>query len=216
MSDSMKTFVFALVLSLICSSMLAGVSTVCQPRYVENKELERKTKTLSVLGFEVGEKDPAEKINALYRDSIQEVSVKDQAGEERFRAYVYRDKTSGQVKGMAFPVHGKGLWGPIHGMAAVSGDERTILGVRFFDHEETPGLGAEIGQVWFQKQFEGRPVLDENGKVAIHVVMPKAAKTPYEIDGISGATITGRGITELMQRELRDFLEYYKPEGAGQ
>lgn len=199
----MKTFAFALAMSLICSILLAGVSHFWQPLYQENQALERKSQTLSVLGLEVPE--DREATLKKYDQLVEET----EAGNKP--AYLYRDPESGQVKAVAFPVDGKGLWGPIRGMAALSGDLKTIQGVRFFDQQETPGLGAEISKDWFQEQFEGKPATGPDGKVQIEVVGANAADSPYEVDGISGATITGDGVTELMQRELARFLENYKP-----
>ncbi|MFP4380323.1 MAG: FMN-binding protein [Candidatus Sumerlaeia bacterium] len=216
MSDSMKTFVFALILSLVCSSLLAVVSAICQPRYKQNQILETKTKTLSVLGMDVDGSTPVEKINELYSNNVRETTVTNDAGEEITRAFLYVDKESGEFEGVAFPVVGKGLWGTIRGMAALNSDLKTIRGVRFFDHSETPGLGAEISQDWFQEQWEGKPAVNEEGKVTIHIVGPNQADEPDEIDGISGATLTGNGVNEMMQREIRVFLENFSADMAMQ
>ena len=157
MSDTMRTFVFALVLSLVCSTLLAVVSGHCQPRYEQNKLLERKTKTLSVLGIETPEEAKADRINGLYGENI--VEKKDAEGS--VLAYEYRDKDADKLVGVAFPIRGKGLWGPIGGMMALEGDRATIRGIRFFEHQETPGLGAEIEKDWFQDQFKGKKAIDE-------------------------------------------------------
>ena len=122
-------------------------------------------------------------------------------------AAVSVDPETGRELATVFPVRGKGLWGPIGGMVAIDSDWKTIRGVRFFDHVETPGLGAEIGTDWFQDQFVGKRAVDDEGVVRIRVVEPGAAEGLYEVDGISGATITGDGVTELLQREITTMLK---------
>lgn len=210
----MKTFVFALVLSLICSGILAVVSQVCQPRYVQNKELERKVKTLSVLGFDVSMDTEAETINQIYEKNIEERDVTNETGEAIMTAYVYQEADTGAFQGVAFPVSGKGLWGPIRGMVSLAPSLEKFRGVRFFDHQETPGLGAEIEKAWFQEQFVDRPLLNEQGEIALQIVTPGTADGPYEIDGISGATITGNGVHALLKKDIRRFLDHYNGPGA--
>ena len=137
MSDTMKTFLFALVLSLVCSSILAAVSHFWQPRYLANKQLERKAQTLSVLGVDIGKKPTRAEINDLYEKNVIATEVKDDSGKVIMPAYLYKDQQSGELKAVAFPVEGKGLWGPIKGMVALKADLKTILGVRFIENEAT-------------------------------------------------------------------------------
>jgi Na+-transporting NADH:ubiquinone oxidoreductase subunit C len=205
MSERMKTFLFALSLSVVCSVLLGLVSQTCRPLADRNRRNERKVKTLNVLGIIVPEGATADAVETLYASKITQATD----AEGRVIAHIFKNPDTGVVEGLAFPVRGKGLWGPIGGMVALESDLKTILGVRFFDHQETPGLGAEIETDWFQNQFVGKQAVDERGQVLVEVVSPGSAEGPYQVDGISGATITGDGVTELMQRGIKEFLKDY-------
>ena len=107
-----------------------------------------------------------------------------------------------------FPMRGKGLWGPIWGYIALQSDFNTVYGA-FFDHkEETPGLGAEINQAWFQKDFIGKKLYDKNGDfTSIQVVKGGAPESDvHGVDAVSGGTITSKGV----QAMLYDCLSSYE------
>ncbi len=109
-----------------------------------------------------------------------------------------------------FPVRGKGLWGPIWGYVALEDDLNTIYGVTFDHKGETPGLGAQITKEWFQKQFVGKKIFDENGNfVSIAVVKGGAPdNAPHAVDAISGATITSRGVQNMLKTSLSSYLNF--------
>lgn len=104
---------------------------------------------------------------------------------------------------------GKGLWDAIWGNIALQDDLSTIAGVAFDHKAETPGLGAEIkDNDGFKKQFIGKKIYSDNGEYKSIFVRKGGAKDPvHEVDGISGATITADGVTEMLQRGLA----YYEP-----
>lgn len=107
-----------------------------------------------------------------------------------------------------FPVRGKGLWGPIWGYVSFESDMNTIYGAVFDHKSETPGLGAEIKQEWFESSFEGKKIFAENGEFkSVEVVKAgKAAPSQYNVDAISGGTITSKGLEAM----LYDCLGSYK------
>lgn len=109
-----------------------------------------------------------------------------------------------------FPVYGKGLWGPIWGYVALEDDLNTIYGVTFDHKGETPGLGAQITKEWFQKQFVGKKIFDENGNfVSIAVVKGGAPQNaPHAVDAISGATITSRGVENMLKTSLSSYINF--------
>lgn len=120
--------------------------------------------------------------------------------------YVYKD---GAEKYYILSVTGKGLWDVIWGNIAFEEDLKTIAGVDFDHKGETPGLGAEIkdNAAW-KKQFIGKTIYDVEGKYTSVEVIKGGAKVPeYQVDGISGATITADGVGEMMKRGLK----YYQP-----
>ncbi len=122
---------------------------------------------------------------------------------------IYVDKKDGIVNGYAIPISGKGLWSTLYGYFAIEPDGVTAKGITFYAHKETPGLGGEVEKPWFQNNFVGKRFIDEDGNlVGIKVIKGKADPgSLYEVDGISGATITSKGLESF----LVDDLEKYEP-----
>ena len=90
----------------------------------------------------------------------------------------------------------------MHGYLAVAGDGMTVRGLRFFEHAETPGLGDQIDDVEWRAQWAGKQIYGTNGLPRIEVVrgfVQPGDDAPYQVDGISGATFTGRGVTNLIR-----------------
>jgi Na+-transporting NADH:ubiquinone oxidoreductase subunit C len=110
------------------------------------------------------------------------------------------------------PINTRGLWGKIFGYLAIERDGSTVAGFTVYKHSETPGLGGEIEKEWFQKNFEGKNILDRAGElVSISIAkgeipesIPKEKRLNY-VDGISGATLTGKFLTAGLKEVL---LEY--------
>lgn len=99
------------------------------------------------------------------------------------------------------PVEGKGLWSTLYGFLALAPDGNTIKGLTFYEHAETPGLGGEIDNPRWKALWPGRKVLDKNNKLAIKVVKGTAGSVeedPHHVDGLSGATLTSRGVSEAL------------------
>lgn len=126
-------------------------------------------------------------------------------------AVVYLIKDDSSLRGIIVPVYGYGLWSTMYGYLALEADANTIIGLRFYEHGETPGLGAEIDDPSWQAQWRGKKIYDESGEPVIEVVKGSltgwAAAAPravHQIDGISGATMTGRGVTNLLRFWLGD------------
>jgi Na+-transporting NADH:ubiquinone oxidoreductase subunit C len=113
------------------------------------------------------------------------------------------------------PVLGRGLWGPLWGYVALKDDFNTIAGV-VFDHQgETPGLGAEISEYWFQDRFIGKKIFDNDGKfVSVSVVKGGVANSyiPKEhgVDALSGSTITSDGLSDMIKQSLANYVQYFK------
>jgi len=115
---------------------------------------------------------------------------------------------AGQLKMVILPIRGPGLWSTLWGYIAVAKDGNTIEGITFYEHGETPGLGGEVDNRSWKAQWPGRKIYDgtfEN--VEIHVRKGKAGAVdvaPYEVDGLSGATITSNGVTNTLRFWLGD------------
>jgi Na+-transporting NADH:ubiquinone oxidoreductase subunit C len=107
---------------------------------------------------------------------------------------------------VAVDVVGPGLWGPIRGFVSLEPDWNTIRGVTFHDHQETPGLGAEISGESFREQFRGKRLFADDGTPGLRVVT-SSAQGPLEVDGISGATITCDRVADLMRNLAKQISE---------
>ena len=115
--------------------------------------------------------------------------------------YEVRD-ASNELEMVVLPVEGLGLWGTLFGFVALEGDVRTIRGLTFYEHKETPGLGGEVDNPRWKALWTGRLAFDETWTPAITVVKGQAgsvADDPYAVDGLSGATMTSRGVTNLLR-----------------
>lgn len=108
----------------------------------------------------------------------------------------------GEIEMVVVPVEGYGLWSTLLGFMALDADTRTVRGLAFYDHKETPGLGGEVDNPRWKALWPGRLALDEGFQPKIEVIKGAAgpaADDPYRVDGLSGATITSRGVTNMMQ-----------------
>lgn len=107
---------------------------------------------------------------------------------------------STKIQQVVLPVFGKGLWGTLYGYLAVKSDLETIQGITFYQHKETPGLGGEVDNPRWKAQWEGRKLYDADGDPASLVYKgPAPSDNPFAVDGLSGATITSRGVTNLIR-----------------
>ena len=129
---------------------------------------------------------------------------------------VYIRKDGDKDGAYALPVYGVGLWGPISGYIALDPQGREISGVTFFAPKETPGLGAEITKDKFKTQWVGKKVTGKGGATqTVHVVKGQAKvicpnDVEHCVDGVSGATITSRGVDAMVEQALSFYDPYLK------
>lgn len=117
------------------------------------------------------------------------------------RVAVYEVLDGGEPVRVLLPIDGQGLYGPMRGFIALERDGRTVAGLVFHDQGETPGLGGEVANPRWRALWPGRQATDEAGAVRIEVVKGRAgppAQDPYRVDGLTGATITGRAVTDIL------------------
>ena len=128
-------------------------------------------------------------------------------------ALVYHVKgANNEVDQLILPIEGKGLWSTLYGYLALADDAQTIKGITFYEHAETPGLGGEVDNPGWKAKWPGRKVYSPDGEVAIQVIKGTAgpaSDAPYAVDGLSGATITGNGVTYTLEFWLGD--DGFKP-----
>jgi len=136
---------------------------------------------------------------------------------------VYLVMDGGRLQQVILPVHGKGLWSTMYGFIALGADLTTVTGFAFYEHGETPGLGGEIDNPAWKKQWPGKKIYDEAGRPRIEVlkglVDQGSANAVHQVDGLAGATLTARGVGSLLRYWLgadgyQPFLETLKQEGV--
>ncbi|WP_372873514.1 Na(+)-translocating NADH-quinone reductase subunit C [Pseudomonas sp.] len=142
-------------------------------------------------------KDP--KLSSVLKSSEDIAGIKRQ---ERFST-VYMVEKEGQVETLILPVRGYGLWSTLHGFIAVKGDLNTVVGMGFYQHGETPGLGGEVDNPKWKGQWPGKTLFDEDGKLAVQIVKggvdPQSPKAEHQVDGLAGATLTSKGVDNLLK-----------------
>ncbi len=114
-------------------------------------------------------------------------------------ALVYEVIEDGKVSSIILPVEGKGLWSTLYGFLALDDDTRTINGLTFYQHAETPGLGGEVDNPRWKAKWVGKKAFDDQWEPAVAVVKGTSRDPEYGVDGLSGATLTSRGVTNLVQ-----------------
>jgi len=202
-----KVFLVSFVLCAVCSILVSVSAVLLKPLQMANKELDIKKNLLVSAGLvEAGA--PKEKILSGF-EKIEQVPVKTSKGERT----VYIAKDNGRITHYIFPVEGKGLWSTMYGFLALSPDFKTVLGMGFYDHGETPGLGGEITNPKWLASFNGKSAYDDNMNPKLQVIKgqadPASESAKYQIDGLSGATLTTKGVDKLISFWLSD--EGYLP-----
>ena len=142
-------------------------------------------------------KDP--KLSSVLKGSDDIAGIKRQ---ERFST-VYMVEKDGQVETLILPVRGYGLWSTLHGFIAVKGDLNTVVGMGFYQHGETPGLGGEVDNPKWKGQWPGKTLFDDNGELAVQIVKggvdPQSPQAVHQVDGLAGATLTSVGVDNLLK-----------------
>lgn len=238
MSEQLKIIRFATVVCLICSILLAVVSSVLAPRQEANKKNDIKTKVLQVFGVTDSDgaaiKDAAE-IEKVFSEQIagivldangkiiegkkvseltaSEINNRDkESGLKRFYPlYIYTGADSKKL--YAIHVSGKGLWSTIKGYMALEDDLSTIFGIVFYENAETPGLGAEVEKPFFQDQFKGKKWLDNGVVNEFKIIKPGGELNDHTVDGITAATMTCNGVEVFLNDDFEVYNKYFTQEG---
>jgi len=117
-------------------------------------------------------------------------------------APVYLVHAGGRLATVVLPVHGYGLWSTLYGFLALRGDGHTVLGLQFYEHAETPGLGAAVDSPQWRAQWAGKQAYGPQGEPWLEVIKGRVTAGPdanHQVDGLAGATLTSRGVTNLLQ-----------------
>ena len=236
--SKLYSVVFVLIITVFWGFVLSFAATSLREPQQANEKLNMRTNILLAVGLVDRDNDlGADELNSIYDESVQSFLV-DHEGkviegstaegvdlEEElenpdpgtWRLPVFVVTEGGRASVYAIPVFGKGLWSTLYGYLALSDDLDTVQGITFYKHGETAGLGAEIEQAWFQDNFVGKKIFDGSELRSIEVVKGKVgdvysnpADHTYAVDGISGASMTGRGVTDLLDEKLNIYGPYIR------
>ncbi len=222
------TFGFALILVVVVGALLSITATSLKPMQAKNVSLEKKQNILKSIGVDVSREEAdvqypnyIKKELVISNGQVQEgtkafdVDMAKQVKEtpEDRLAPLYMAEKDG-VSYYIVPVRGKGLWGPIWGYISLGEDANTIVGA-IFDHKtETPGLGAEINTADFMNQFKDKKILDAQGNLVSIEVRKGDASGDYQVDGISGGTITSVGVQDMLADCLKSYVDFLEESTA--
>lgn len=200
---------YSCVMVVIVAFLLAFVSSTLKERQDVNVALDKKKQILAALNIrDLGDSEAEAKYNEVVLDTENnKQAFKLNSGDYKAGNYkVYECQVNGEKK-YVVPVYGMGLWGAIWGYVAVNADGNTVYGAYFNHDSETAGLGAEIkdSKAW-QDKFIGKKIYSSDGNPALKVVKSSELKNPEsEVDGITGATLTSNGVSDMLQDGFKKY-----------
>ncbi len=229
------TITVALVLCIVCSVIVSAAAVMLKPAQVANKQLDFKRNILAAAGlldsqksveeqfsqittrlvslesgtftdgdpdgFDplVAAKDPSQSRSLSSDEDLAKISRLEEVSE------VYLVEKDGSIDKVILPIRGYGLWSTLYGFLALEADMKTVVGIGFYQHGETPGLGGEVDNPSWKAGWIGKEMFDSNGDVAVNLIKGKAPEdSDHEIDGLSGATLTSKGVSNLVRFWLSD------------
>ena len=227
----MNKLIIPLIACIACAIIVSVTAVSVRPEQNLNIENEKKVKILAAAGIQTDKVDEEflriktvfvdfetgklVTIDPAY-DHIKAASNPDQSTiipkaddiavlkrrENVGTIYVWVDEKNA-VEKLVLPIRGYGLWGTLYGYLSLDSDLNTVRGIEYYDHKETPGLGGEVDNPNWKSDWYGKRIYNENGSVALYVTKG-ASSTDYEIDGISGATLTTNGVSNMIKYWLGD------------
>ena len=229
--SNLYTFLFATFMVLVVASVLAFTSQSLKDLQRENVRKEKMQNILSTVGINVS-RDESETLYKKYiteelalkidgsankninpfSDIVLAKEIKKDYDKQHFPLYIAEINDE---KYYIIELRGVGLWDAIWGYMSLKNDLNTIKGVSFDHKGETAGLGAEITKDWFKESFVGEKVFDLDGNLAGITVLKgnndpnNTDKDDHEVDAISGSTITGDGVTDMIKERLNNYLVYF-------
>jgi Na+-transporting NADH:ubiquinone oxidoreductase subunit C len=201
MKKRLFSIAYMFFITLFFTSIVSGVKVLNEERIERNQKAKLQRIILSVLQIPRNGEPSDEKVNQIFETRIKSIQV------EGTTLYLGYDEEGKTILGYAFPVGGPGFWGPIFGMVAVDSEASKILGIAFYKHAETPGLGARITEDWFKDQFKGLPIFPvEEGKKIFYLKPEGTGEAPNELDAVTGATGTSRAVEGFLNNGLDRYL----------
>jgi len=234
-------FIYSTVMVLLVAAILSAFAYNLKPFQDKNKEVEKKQDILKSVNIastvetaetlydqyittsfitdaEGGVIDSIEVVNKWYTPFEIDLKKQYKKNKQERKLPLYK-ATKNDSTFLVIPLRGAGLWGPIWGYMSIL-EEKTPEGIKYskvygatFDHEgETPGLGAEIANLPFQDQFNGKEIMNDNGKLVGIKVLKGGAKEGdlHGVDAITGGTITSNGVTSMLETCLDSYETFLK------
>jgi Na+-transporting NADH:ubiquinone oxidoreductase subunit C len=238
--DQLKVIGFAAAVCIVCSLLLACVSSLLAERQARNRTTDIRTRILQVFGQAVVDQKgrltlSREALSEMYESRVsvivldadgvarhvkvetlsdEEISERNPATRRKryYPLYVYAAPDS-EERRYAMHVSGKGLWSTIKGYMALEPDLCHIAALAFYEQKETPGLGGEIEKPAFLERFRGKCVYGASGRRELRIVRPGMGRGgDSELDGITGATMTCRGLEKLLNEDFEVYNRYFEQE----
>ena len=214
------TIIYASVMVIIVAFLLAFVSSVLKPTQDANVENDTKGQILTALNMDINANgfnvaNEFSKVQDMLWNGSELVPYTGKflssygAAIKNGELHVFVTEVEGETK-YILPVTGRGLWGGLWGYIALNADKQTVFGTYFYHESETAGLGARIGEREFQTKFNCKPLFvgDNLDEIALQVVKAGSSKSETEIDGITGATLTSVGVSNMVKDGLSAYLSF--------
>ena len=220
------TFGFAILMVIVVGSLLAIASQGLKTRQDKNATDKKMMSILSAINIDATRENAQELYNKYVIDS-KIIAGKDLSA-EAFNVDIKKEFRNKNIsitdrnyplyicekdgdKYYIIPVIGTGLWGPIWGFVALESDFKTIYGANFDHKSETPGLGAEIKYASYSDQYTGETISDTTGSFQPIIVVKDGSGYGLnsKVDGITGGTITSKGVEEMTTRTLEVYVNYF-------
>ena len=220
------TFAFAIVMVVVVGTLLAVASQGLKSRQDKNATDKKMISILSAINVEATRANAQEIYNKYVIDSkiiagkdlsaeAFDVDIKKEFRNKKLavsdRNYPLYICEKDNNRYYVIPVIGTGLWGPIWGFVALESDFKTIYGANFDHKSETPGLGAEIKYASYSDQYTGEMISDTTGTFQPIIVVKDGSGSGLnsKVDGITGGTITSKGVEEMTTRTLEVYVNYF-------
>jgi len=235
-NNNQGSVLFAAIICIISSAILATLWASWKPRYEVNKENDRKQNVLAAFGQKEVSK---EEITKFFSENIREIFVNADGTVSEITRPAYEeltkknrkisDKTArkaaqakeplplyiwseeGKDTAYGFPMSGMGLWSVVHSYVAIEADLETIKGITFYGHEETPGLGGECSKPWFMDNFAGKRLFENSDPVDFKVVKGKVEDTYPEGHDSNDNAVDGMSGATITGNGIMDFINEFIP-----
>ena len=218
-NSNVYTIVYASVMVIIVAFLLAFVSSALKPMQDANVENDTKGQILTSLNMDIEGMDVsavfAEKVKDMIWNGTELVPYDGKFNStygsliKEGQLHVFVASTDEGTK-YVIPVTGRGLWGGLWGYVALNEDKQNVFGTYFYHESETAGLGSRIAERAFQNLFSNKPLFENgnNSEIALSVVKSGSAQSEYEVNGITGATLTSKGVDAMIKNGLGAYITF--------